>query len=96
MNLPCAPEVGMDASQLLAFKMGHKQARHAAAELSLVVEAQNEALHGALSRLLKSDKGIASATDAELLEAENNVGVDILVREQAASVLQARTALVGR
>ena len=43
MNIPCEPIEGTE-SEVLAFKLGHKQARHAAAELAArFSEWQNEA-----------------------------------------------------
>ncbi len=39
MNLPCEPDTSTD-SERLAFKRGHKQARHAAAELAAAHEGE--------------------------------------------------------
>jgi len=42
MNLPCMPDESAGINHALAFKMGHKQARHAAAELAQAATAQGE------------------------------------------------------
>lgn len=34
VNLPCVPEVEMTDAERLAFKYGHRQARHGAADLA--------------------------------------------------------------
>ena len=49
MNLPCVlPEAATNHAVKLAFKMGHKQARHAAAELALSYDKRIEELETAL------------------------------------------------
>jgi hypothetical protein len=56
-------------------------------------EAEIEKLRLAMVRLLASDKGIASATDKDLLSASTDSKADEQIREQAAAVLQCRAAL---
>lgn len=60
--------------------------------------AEVERLRAALSRLLTSDPtgAIANAADDELRFAVNDERADPVVREQAASILQARAALAGK
>lgn len=60
-----------------------------------VKDAEIARLRAALHRLLNSDPGgaIANATEDDLCEAANDFNADPVIREQAASVLQARAAL---
>lgn len=58
MNIPCEPIEGTE-SEVLSFKLGHKQARHAAAELAArLSEWQNEA-----AALLATFIGLSSRPD---------------------------------
>lgn len=54
---------------------------------------QRDTLLTAVQRLLASDQGIASCTDAELEAAADDPTADSEVREQAAAILQARRAI---
>lgn len=52
MNLPqCDP--GLEADPQRAYKLGHRDARHAAAELALAADAEIERLREALTRIAK-------------------------------------------
>lgn len=62
---------------------------------ALAAQGQPEALRAALVRLMDSDKGIAAATDEDLAGAATDPDCDRVVKEQAAAVAQARTALKG-
>lgn len=58
MNLPGAgglSEIGTTQGEQLAYKRGHRDARHAAAELALTADAEIERLRGALSEISKAD-----------------------------------------
>lgn len=58
---------------------------------------QIKVLRDALARLLSSDPegAIATASEDDLTEAANDASADPVVREQAASVLQARSVLAA-
>lgn len=69
-------------------------------EAASLIERQAEQiklLREALARLLSSDPegAIATASEDDLTEAANDASADPVVREQAASVLQARSALAA-
>ena len=57
MNLPAKPYPGYDDKQLMAYKYGHKDARHAAAELALKAEEQIEMLRDALQQCKRWHQG---------------------------------------
>lgn len=56
MNLPCVPDTEVPAAEL-AFKRGHRQARHAAAELAAAHEDANAAV-AAIAFALEADEGM--------------------------------------
>ena len=52
-------------------------------------------LLAALKRLMSSDVSIVAATDGELLDAVNDKSAGPVIKEMAASVLQARAAIAA-
>ena len=78
MNIPCEPIEGTE-SEVLSFKLGHKQARHAAAELAArLSEWQNEA-----AALLATFIGLSSRPD-ELEWSKVAIKVPALLAEEEA------------
>jgi len=53
MNLPCKPNSDnfLDAGTLLTYKYGHRDARHAAAELAIAADARIEELESILAQV---------------------------------------------
>ena len=51
MNLPAKPSISANASVDHAYRVGHRDARHAAAELALKADAEIERLRSALRNL---------------------------------------------
>lgn len=64
-NLPCVPEVDMTEAQRLAFKYGHRQARHGAAELAL----ENAEYVSRLQNLVLKYAGACECTICEMARA---------------------------
>lgn len=46
MNLPCLDQPGVERNSQIAYKTGHRDARHAAAELVAMIEAETKAKFG--------------------------------------------------
>lgn len=61
MNLPCIPDDSAGINHVLAFKLGHKQARHAAAEIAANFDNQRDEL---LAALKASKKALENANES--------------------------------
>ena len=69
MNIPCFTELTNHAERM-AYKIGHRDARHSAAELSLKAEARIDELEGALKAFVNwktNEEGTLSLVDDEEL-----------------------------
>jgi len=61
MNLPCKPEnMDSEPNQRLAYKVGHRDARHAAAELA---QAQDATIRALLADLERAEKALREIDD---------------------------------
>ena len=64
MNLNCVPQnMGAEPNQRLAYKVGHRDARHAAAELALKADAKFEAADAEKAYWLAKIGGLQHALD---------------------------------
>jgi hypothetical protein len=61
MNIPANPYSGYDGKQLLAYKYGHKDARHAAAEIALKADIRIEELEEALRDVVQQYENVRAA-----------------------------------
>ena len=52
MNIPLGNGVSSGAGELVAYKTGHRDARHVAAEIAIASDARIEALEAALQKII--------------------------------------------
>ena len=92
MNLPCRDDDALNAEysdRRIAYKHGHRDARHAAAELALKADAQVEALHAALTAIAAldpdkdSDEGLNEWGEADCFDMAQALARNALVLHNA-------------
>jgi len=84
MNLPCdVPDAAQNRAVRLAYKLGHKDARHAAAELVDELEQQRDELLAALIELLRVDDDWHGAVNSEMARARSKARAAIAKVEAA-------------
>lgn len=62
MNLPCLDQPGVERNSQIAYKTGHRDARHAAAELVAMIEAETKNESPAIERDIPVQPKLITAT----------------------------------